>query len=110
MQRVILDATSFAKENEPHAQELVDKVLKKPPVSEIETPVDSASIFATNIWPSLKSRGWKALVVADGDRAGKTVYSYGGKEVNFTTELERHTKVSHICSNRVSFLPLVFIV
>ena len=82
LKQVFADAVSYAKDNEPRDKETVDLIYRKPTESEQPPkPTETATIFATNVWPSLKSRGWKAITKVDGSSAGKTIYSFEGKEV-----------------------------
>ena len=80
---VIADAVAYAKENSPRDKESLDRALHKTngspqPLKESEI----ATMFATSVWPSLKSRGWKAEVLTEGDSVGKTRYSFDGKDVS----------------------------
>lgn len=80
---VIADAVAFASDNAPREKEQLDKILRK--TNESSQPLqrsEIASMFATSVWPSLKSRGWNVDLITDGDAAGKTRYSFQGKEVS----------------------------
>ena len=83
MKGVISDAVDFAKENSPREKEVLDRILRKSSdTSAPPKPSNTAAMFATSVWPSLKNRGWKAEVIAEGSSAGKTRYSYDGKDVS----------------------------
>ena len=80
---VLNDASNFAKSNEPRQDEVIHKLnTMNLPL----TATDVASIFATNVWPSLKSRGWKVALIDEGDQTGKSRYSYKDKEVSTTKD------------------------
>lgn len=86
MEDVIADAVAYAKEKSPREKEFLNRVLHK--TSDSAQPLkqsEIASMFATSVWPSLKSRGWKAEVISEGDSAGKTRYSFEGKDVRMLT-------------------------
>jgi hypothetical protein len=73
------DATTFAKQNEPRKEDVLKKLQM---MNSTSVPTEAASMFATNLWPSLKSRGWKADLITEGDRVGETRYSFKDKEVS----------------------------
>jgi hypothetical protein len=75
IERAVDDATNYAKNNEPRKEEVLNKLQT------LSVPTDATSMFATNLWPSLKSRGWKANLITEGDRTGETRYSFKDKEV-----------------------------
>ena len=72
------DALSYTKSFEPNDQTGIDKALRKGPV----TSADISSQFASNIWPSLKTRGWKASILSEGDNAGRRCYEFGERKVS----------------------------
>lgn len=76
------DAVTFAKANEPRDSDTLKTALL---ISEPQKPQQGgvSSTFAENVWPSLKSRGWKAVLSTEGPSAGKTRYTYVGKQVRF---------------------------
>jgi hypothetical protein len=76
------DAIAFAKDNAPRDADTLETSLAG---SESQKPKQAgiSSTFAENVWPSLKSRGWKAELSTEGPSAGKTRYTYGGKQVRF---------------------------
>ena len=82
MKGVFSDAIDYAKENSPREKELIDRVVHKIETSQPLKQTEIASMFATSVWPSLKNRGWKAEVLAEGESAGKTRYSFDGKDVS----------------------------
>jgi hypothetical protein len=79
---VLKDALTFAASTEPRSEEVLSSVIDRCFDSCAPTKDDLSSKFALHVWPSLKSRGWKAEVLADGPDAGKTVYKYDSKEVS----------------------------
>ena len=83
MEAAIADAVAFAKENSQRDQTVLARVLRR--ATESVTTMkksDIVPLFATSVWPSLKSRGWKAELISEGSSAGKTRYSYNGKDVS----------------------------
>lgn len=83
LHQVFVDAVSYAKDNEPRNKETLDLINRKPSDSKKPPkPTDTTAIFATNVWPSLKSRGWKSVTKTEGPLAGKTLYSFEEKEVS----------------------------
>jgi hypothetical protein len=76
------DAVTFAKASEPRNTDTLKAALM---ISEPKKPQQGgmSSTFAENVWPSLKSRGWKAVISTEGPSAGKTRYTYVGKQVRF---------------------------
>ena len=85
---VIEDAVLFAKENPPRDAETVQKALK---AGASEKPhLDGISfMFAESVWPSLKSRGWKAELLVEGPSTGKTRYTYKDKQVRVVSYFVR---------------------
>ena len=81
------DALIFARSAEPRCEEILSRGLDstKGSSSGSATPLkqdEISSLFVQNVWPSLKSRGWKASVLSEGPHAGKTQYAYEGKQVS----------------------------
>lgn len=81
---VIHDAVAYAKQNQPRADDVIERVLdpeqwKLKPKKE----ADAAASFA-QAWQSLKNRGWKAETPSTGDNAGKTRYEFEGKSVSIS--------------------------
>jgi hypothetical protein len=74
------DAVTFAKDSEPRDTDSLKAALM---IGEPQKPQQGgvSSTFAENVWPSLKSRGWKAVLSTEGPSAGKTRYTYVGKQV-----------------------------
>lgn len=102
MEDVIADAVAYAKEKSPREKEFLNRVLHK--TSDSAQPLkqsEIASMFATSVWPSLKSRGWKAEVISEGDSAGKTRYSFEGKDVRMLT-LQRPAGATVVLSIRLT--------
>ena len=93
--KVFEDALMYTRDNVPRDDTTIEKAknVKK------EETVDVTSIFSTNIWPSLKNRGWKVSFVSEGLLAGKSIYNYKEKEVSSS---KIHTFIK-LCS----FLPNV---
>lgn len=82
---VFRDALEFARRNEPRDEDILYRALDSTITSGSGTPLkkdEISSLFVQNVWPSLKTRGWKATVLSDGAHEGKTQYSYEGKQVS----------------------------
>ena len=78
------DALAFARKSEPRDEDILYRALDSTAIPGSGTPLkqdEISSLFVQNVWPSLKTRGWKAAVLSDGPHAGKTQYSYEGKQV-----------------------------
>jgi hypothetical protein len=77
----LLDALAFAKASQPRDSDTIDKALR-PETYKSKEDTDSlmASSFAQT-WQSLKNRGWRATLILDGDKAGKTKYEHEDKQV-----------------------------
>jgi hypothetical protein len=78
--KALQDATDYAKAHPPRTRNAVARSLR----SHSEGPAAPQSLqtlFAANMWPSLKSRGWTAVSVVDGEFGGTVCYSYSGNEV-----------------------------
>ena len=81
MKHALEDALAFARVTQPRDSDTIDKVLRPETYkSKEETDSAMASSFAQT-WQSLKNRGWKATLLLDGDKAGKTKYEYENKQV-----------------------------
>jgi len=81
------DALTFARSAEPRDQEALSRGLQSARSAGTKSTAplkkdEISALFSQNVWPSLKSRGWKAVVLSEGPNAGKTQYSYGGKQVS----------------------------
>lgn len=88
MKLAIEDAVAFAKESEPRDADTIKKFLKATD-TEKRRPHGISASFAESVWPSLKSRGWKAELLVEGPAAGKTRYAYEGKQVRRIKLLSR---------------------
>jgi hypothetical protein len=80
--KVINDAVEFARTNSPRSIVQLDVQGSIPALSpkkvlngEIE------AMFMSNVWPSLKNRGWKSESVATEDNNKRTHYFFRGTEV-----------------------------
>jgi hypothetical protein len=77
----IHDAVAFAKSVAPRDQAEIDAALGG--ANKTQSMKESiTTLFAANVWPSLKSRGWKAKLVTEGDQVGQTIYQFENQEVN----------------------------
>lgn len=84
---VFQDALAFARRSEPRDEDILYRALDSTMTPGSGTPLkqdEISSLFVQNVWPSLKTRGWKAFVLSDGAHAGKTQYSYDGKQVRLS--------------------------
>lgn len=80
--KVLDDATSFAKDHEARESEILDKLQGNTTKQQHKLTADGiSSKFAESVWPSLKGRGWNAVVDTEGGSAGHTRYVYLEKEV-----------------------------
>jgi len=82
MEQLLVDAIACASEYAPRGKEQINKAFRKydgssQPLKQAEV----SAMFATSVWPSLKSRGWKAQQITEGDSTFKTRYSFEGEEV-----------------------------
>lgn len=82
---VLDDAVEKAKGSQPRGKDVVYKLIN---LSSQDEQKDPSSIFATNVWPSLKSRGWKVTIPTEGSQAGKSIYSFKDREVSTTDKIE----------------------
>jgi hypothetical protein len=103
MQDVLTDATDFASHSIPREQELLDKIhhTGSKSAQPLIKPPDNANMFATSVWPSLKSRGWVAELITDGDSAGKTRYVFQRKEVTYITVFKESSRSYSQFTHRV---------
>jgi hypothetical protein len=83
---LLIDATAYAKETTPRSKAVIDRIVHMGKISseQRKNNTDSLSLIVANVWPSLKSRGWKADMITDGEFAGKTRFSKDDKEVSFS--------------------------
>jgi hypothetical protein len=80
--KVFSDAVAYAAANPPRGMDTLDKLLVRPRVPSNSLKASNVeAMFRESALPPLKTRGWKETAIAEGDSAGKTVYSYNGKEV-----------------------------
>jgi hypothetical protein len=83
MRHVFSDAVAFASDHTPREKDQLDRILRKTTGS--SQPCQQSGntyMFATSVWPSLKSRGWTSELMTDGNAAGKTRYSFQGNDVS----------------------------
>lgn len=81
MRKALGDALAFAQSTQPRDSDTIDRVLRPETYkSKDDTSTAIASNFAQT-WQSLKNRGWKATLLLDGEKAGKTKYEYENKQV-----------------------------
>lgn len=86
--KVIQDAVVFAKAYPPRSKNAMERALQSHHSSESPSaPQSLPSLFVANLWPSLKSRGWTAEVIVDGEFSGTTCYTHSGKEVRHPVRL-----------------------
>lgn len=83
--RALEDACAYARSNQARDADVADRVLRpetwKP---KVDTNAAISTSFAQT-WQSLKNRGWKATVLTEGDKAGKTKYEFEDKHVSQRT-------------------------
>lgn len=104
---VLHDAVAFAKGHEPRDHETIERLKGVARKSEDSETDVVASKFAESVWPSLKSRGWNAKFVAEGDAAGRTRYVYNEKEVSGSLGVFSHYCYDLILTVLVSSLQLL---
>lgn len=75
----IQDATEYAIAHTPRSKNAVDRAHQSNASN--SAPQSLETLFVSNLWPSLKCRGWTAEVIVDGQFSGTTCYSHSGKEV-----------------------------
>lgn len=75
---VIKDATDYAKTHSPRTKKSLSRMLHSQSTGEEGGPQSLGSLFAANLWPSLKSRGWTTTEDVD---SGNKLFVYDGKEV-----------------------------
>lgn len=77
---MVQDANIFAESNLPRTKSALNRALKPHLPAESSTAQKSfISLFVENIWPSLRTRGWTAEVLTEGEFSGATCYVYSGK-------------------------------
>lgn len=82
--QVVHDAVEYASSVTPRDSAMLCRTLEREPPS--QTSIDDIKLkFAMSVWPSLKTRGWTAIVENEGNPASKTKYIHvrSGKEVRF---------------------------
>ena len=78
--QVLEDALAYARNSQPRNEALLTRALDQDSSSSVPTSEQEVEqIFGQNVWPSLKTRGWKAEVLTEGPHVGKTQYSFEGK-------------------------------
>lgn len=77
---VLNDAKAFGMTHPARPQETVDRYLASSARKNVQTPQGKNAVFAQNLWPQLKNRGWKVEQVNDGGQMS-TKYSFGGETV-----------------------------
>lgn len=77
---VVSEAVKYARQTSPRDQARIDEVKHNKDNCESKTN-DLNILFVQNVWPSLKSRGWKGKIITEGVSAGLTTYSFGSREV-----------------------------
>lgn len=81
--KVVQDAVEYANSHPHRSKSTLDRAVHSQNSSEISTsPQSLTSLFVANLWPSLKTRGWAAEVMVEGEFAGTTCYTFQGKEVS----------------------------
>jgi len=80
---VLVDALAFAKSAQPRPEDVLSRIQNSSTeVTACTSRTEMASLFAENVWPSLKYRGWKAETLSEGHPKGTTQYSFEGKQVS----------------------------
>lgn len=78
--QTIKDANLFASTASPRSKTDLDQALLAYTGKELIVSQGSVtSMFAGNIWPSLKSRGWTSRTETEGSAKGKTLYVHDSK-------------------------------
>jgi hypothetical protein len=75
--KLVMEVVVYAKDHDPRNEETLMQLMHKKTKSMDEGGVKI--LFAKNVWPSLRSRGWKARVAEGG--SSEPQYAYEGKEV-----------------------------
>lgn len=79
----VADAKAYATSNFPRAKEVFEHATSTESNKPLRSKEEEGmlSLFIRNIWPSLKSRGWKAELVEEGKYAGNTHYTNAKNQV-----------------------------
>lgn len=80
---VLADATEYANEHEPRPKEVIDELQKLKTIDQVEPASDPVTMFASKIWPFLKTRGWKTSMITAGNLAGRSQYIFRDKSVRY---------------------------
>jgi hypothetical protein len=75
--KLVMQVVLYAKDHDPRNAETLAQLMHTKTESLDES--DVKVLFAKNVWPSLRSRGWKARVVEGGP--GEPQYTYEDNEV-----------------------------
>ena len=79
--QVVQDANIFAEANLPRTQNTLKHAMKPHLPAETSTAHKGVvSLFAENLWPSLRTCSWTAVVLNEGEVIGETCYVYSGKQ------------------------------
>ncbi|GKZ01523.1 hypothetical protein MPSEU_001102900 [Mayamaea pseudoterrestris] len=101
--KALCDAVAFAQANQPRDSDSIEQTLRPETFkSKAETDSAIASSFAQT-WQSLKNRGWKATLLTEGDKAGKTKYEFDDKQYWTQQSVMQaasklHPDLEHVCS------------
>lgn len=87
------DAVEYAKTQKPRDNETL-QLLNNNDSKQLSAD-DINRRFATSIWPSLKSRGWKAVLKSEGEATAKAVYQYETKVFTSIDDVLSAAKVFH---------------
>jgi hypothetical protein len=81
LNKVVQDASAFAETNSPRSKSALKHAMKSHlPVESSAAQKGAISLFVENIWPSLKTRGWTAEVLNEGEFSGTTCYVHAGRQ------------------------------
>jgi hypothetical protein len=78
---VLRDAKQFGASHSGRSNDIVERYLVSSPSKKKQAPQGKAALFAQNLWPQLKSRGWKVEQVNVGGQMSSK-YSYAGETVS----------------------------
>ena len=78
---VMQDATEFAKTHFPRLKQTIDHALQSHDSPSTPSPHSLPGLFAANLWPSLRNRGWTAETIVEGEFSGTRLYAFAGKLV-----------------------------
>jgi hypothetical protein len=81
--KVMEDATEFAKIHLPRSKNAIKHALQSHDPPSNPAPQSLQALFAANLWPSLRSRGWTAETIVEGEFSGLRRYAHAGKEVGY---------------------------